>query len=73
MPPMPSTSWLLVALIVSTSPQPHELPPLTGWIQMRSPNFQLVGDVSERELHRVASRLERFRAAVGVACPPVRA
>ncbi len=43
--------------------------PLRDWRQMRSPNFLLLGDVSEGDLRKVAGRLEQFRAAVGVMLP----
>ena len=65
------TQSLLVVLLAWLVAQPvsAQVKPLTGWRQMRSANFSLMGDVSEGDLRRVAGRLEQFRAAVGRLLP----
>ena len=40
-----------------------------GWLRLQSPNFLLLGDVSARDLRKVAERLEQFREALGVILP----
>lgn len=59
---------LLFAWLIAP-PVSAQVKPLTEWRQMRSANFYLMGDVSEGDLRRVASRLEQFRAAVGRLLP----
>lgn len=35
------------------------------WLHVRSTNFNLIGNASEKEIRRVATKLEQFRAAFG--------
>ena len=44
-------------------------PPQKNWTSIRSRNFYVVGDTSERNLRSVAVRLEQFREALGVMLP----
>lgn len=49
-------------LFLLTVPPPHLAHADTGnWIKVRSRNFLLVGNASEREIRLVATRLEQFR------------
>jgi hypothetical protein len=65
------TQSLLVVLLawLVAPPVSAEIKPLKDWRQMRSANFDLMGDVGEGDLRRVAGRLEQFRAAVGRLLP----
>lgn len=38
-----------------------ELSAKDGWLRIQSKNFQLVGDAAEKDMERVATRLEQFR------------
>lgn len=46
-----------------------EVKPQKKWLAMRTPGFSLLGDVGERDLRRVAQRLEQFREALGILLP----
>ncbi|HKG15225.1 MAG TPA: tetratricopeptide repeat protein [Pyrinomonadaceae bacterium] len=41
----------------------------TGWVSIRSQNFTVVGEAREKDLRRVAVRLEEFRAALARLLP----
>src|SRR5438132_771535 len=45
------------------------LPPAAAakdqWLQVRSKNFNLIGNAAERDIRRVATRLEQFRETFG--------
>src|SRR5262245_35242745 len=43
------------------------------WTRLRSPNFTLVGDASERQIRGVAQQLEQFREVMVRALPPAAA
>jgi tetratricopeptide (TPR) repeat protein len=47
--------WLFASLCSSSAAAAE------GWISVRSQNFHLVGDASEKEIARVATHLEQFR------------
>ena len=63
---------VMLALLVPSSSADEGVTPLQKWRSMRTPNFQLFGDVSEGDMRRVAGRLEQFREAVGVILPRAR-
>jgi hypothetical protein len=43
--------------------------PQRNWLGLRTANFRLVGNAGEKDLRRVAQRLEQFREALGVLFP----
>lgn len=61
-----------LTLLAPASGAQAEVAPLQKWRSMRTPNFQLLGDVGEGDMRRVAGRLEQFREAVGVILPGAR-
>jgi tetratricopeptide (TPR) repeat protein len=63
---------LILALVALPAAADQAVAPLEKWRSMRTPNFQLLGDVSEGDMRRVAGRLEQFREAVGVILPRAR-
>ena len=63
---------LMLTLLVPASQADQAVAPLEKWRAMRTPNFQLFGDVGEGDMRRVAGRLEQFREAVGAILPGVR-
>ncbi len=63
---------LALTLLVRPANAEPDVAPLLKWRSMRTPNFQLFGDVGEGDMRRVAGRLEQFREAVGVILPGVR-
>src|SRR6188474_2211934 len=40
------------------------------WTRLHTPNFVFVGDASDRQIRRVAQRLEQFREVMDRALPP---
>lgn len=61
-----------LTLLAPASGAQADVAPLQKWRSMRTPNFQLLGDVGEGDMRRVAGRLEQFREAVGVILPRAR-
>ena len=60
---------IVLALIGSTgntSAQRGSAVPLREWERVRSPHFTVVGDVSARELRRVAEQMEQFHELLGL-------
>ncbi len=60
---------ILLSLIGSTSntwAQRGSAVPLREWEKVQSPHFTVVGDVSARELRRVAEQMEQFRELLGL-------
>jgi tetratricopeptide (TPR) repeat protein len=60
----PAFVILAALLFLLTAPSPPAAAARTGgddWIRVRSSNFLLVGNASEREVRLVAARLEQFR------------
>lgn len=55
-----------VALPAGTSPL---VAPQKNWRQLATPNFRVIGNAGERDLRRVAGRLEQFREAIGILFP----
>ncbi|MBA2502136.1 MAG: hypothetical protein H0V27_04565, partial [Pyrinomonadaceae bacterium] len=53
-------SCLLIIVSLCASASAEET-----WTQVRSKNFSLVGNASEREIRKVAAQLEGFRDAFG--------
>jgi tetratricopeptide (TPR) repeat protein len=60
---------LLLSSFLPASPARAQAAPLEKWRSLRTPNFQLLGDVGEGDMRRVAARLEQFREAVGIILP----
>lgn len=58
-----------VLLVVS---QPNVVVAKDKWINIRSKNFFLVGNASEKEIRKVATKLEQFRAVLTQAFPNMR-
>lgn len=58
---------IIAALVIATT---LSLPALASakdeWLQVRSKNFNLIGNASERDLRRVGTRLEQFRETFGL-------
>ena len=53
---------LFLALLVSLLALPAQAAPAReNWMSVRSKNFQLIGNASEKEIRQVATRLEQFR------------
>jgi len=53
---------LFLALLVSLLALPVQAAPARdNWMSVRSKNFQLIGNASEKEIRQVATRLEQFR------------
>jgi Flp pilus assembly protein TadD len=63
---------LMLTLLAPAAHADEAVAPLDKWRAMRTPNFQLFGDVGEGDMRRVAGRLEQFREAVGVILPRAR-
>ena len=60
---------IVLALIGSssnTSAQRGNAVPLREWERVQSPHFTVVGDVSARELRRVAEQMEQFHELLGL-------
>ncbi|MCP3978162.1 MAG: hypothetical protein GY716_02365 [bacterium] len=61
---------IALALLLAALPagaaadKPPRLPKTKGWIECKSPHFTLVSSVSRSSTTRLASRLEKFRAAL---------
>jgi tetratricopeptide (TPR) repeat protein len=51
----------LLLLSLSVSPRPSHAEGVDAWTRVRSKNFLLVGNATEREIRLVAARLEQFR------------
>ncbi|MGI9105750.1 MAG: tetratricopeptide repeat protein [Pyrinomonadaceae bacterium] len=47
--------------LFALAPAIHAAPAGENWTSVRSKNFQLIGNASEKEIRRVATRLEQFR------------
>ncbi|MEP7272315.1 MAG: hypothetical protein ABI882_12495 [Acidobacteriota bacterium] len=56
---------LLPTLVVLSAFSSLQVAAKEEWITVRSRNFTLVGNASEREIRRIATELEQFRAAFG--------
>lgn len=70
---MSSRAWLagtLTLWLLLPGRAGAQVAPLDNWRSMRTPHFQVIGDVGEGELRRVAARLEQFRDAVEGILPP---
>jgi tetratricopeptide (TPR) repeat protein len=59
--------WVLATPGVAGPASPVQ--PQKNWLQLRSPNFTVVGDAGAGDIRRVAERLERFRDALGSLFP----
>ena len=59
----------VVCLALSPTPAAPTVAPQHGWLGMQTKNFSLVGNGSEKDLRRVAQRLEQFREAIGIVLP----
>ena len=46
-----------------------DVTPQRKWLELRSPNFRVMGDAGERDLRRVAERMEQLHALVGMLAP----
>lgn len=64
-------SALAAILLASAGPRlAHAAPDeAIGWVSVRSQNFTVVGEAQEKDLRRVAARLEEFRAALARLLP----
>src|SRR5687768_16559702 len=51
----------LSCLSVAVSAAPAGAPAKDEWVQVRSKNFFLIGNASEKEIRHVGKRLEQFR------------
>jgi tetratricopeptide (TPR) repeat protein len=65
--PLAVTLCLFVAVSQSTVVLAKD-----NWISLRSKNFFLVGNASEKEIRKVALKLEQFRAVLTAALPNIR-
>ena len=59
-----SVFTLLCFLLLAANLAPALAAPPDEWLSLRSRNFFLVGNASDREMRRVALRLEQFRHAL---------
>jgi tetratricopeptide (TPR) repeat protein len=48
---------------------PLSVPPQKDWHQLTTTNFRVIGNAGERDLRRVATRLEQFRETLGILFP----
>ena len=55
------TPFLLLVLLLLALAPAHQALAKDNWISVRSKNFQLIGNASEKEVKQVANRLEQFR------------
>src|SRR6185503_14077545 len=55
------TPFLLLLLLLLALAPAHQALAKDNWISVRSKNFQLIGNASEKEVKQVANRLEQFR------------
>lgn len=65
----PFAATICLLLVVS---QPGVVVAKDKWISIRSKNFFLVGNASEKEIRKVALKLEQFRAVLTQAFPNIR-
>jgi len=56
-----SRVFLACVLFLSFSAAPLSVSAKDSWVSVRSKNFLLVGNASEKEIRQVALRLEQFR------------
>src|ERR1700755_2604935 len=61
------TGLALALLIAGLTPQSARA--ADKWISIRTKNFTLVGNASEKDIRLIANRLEQFRAAFGSLFP----
>lgn len=66
---VPLTVTLCLLVVVS---QPAVVVAKDNWISIRSKNFFLVGNASEKEIRKVALKLEQFREVLSHALPNIR-
>jgi tetratricopeptide (TPR) repeat protein len=64
--------WVVVACLIAILAAPSRASGAPKWIQLRSANFVLEGDVDERSLRDVAQRLEEFRETLSRMMPNAR-
>jgi hypothetical protein len=60
---MRRTRLLLLFALICLLAAAHAAPAKDTWTSVRSKNFYLVGNASEKEIRQVATRLEQFRTA----------
>lgn len=69
MTPVTRTFLVALALVGAISALEVDTATSAQWLRLRSPHFVVVGDASERELRRVADRVEGFREGLMRALP----
>ncbi len=64
-----ATLICIVACLAVPAALDQPVAPQRNWLRLQTSNFTLLGNSSEKDLRRVAQRLEQFREAIGVLFP----